>query len=93
MANQLVILEYVSDGLERGHDDDVMINKLAEDYLYAYIRWAVLDNKLNVPEYVVTRARKEKSNKLRNAKIRLSNLHPSRILMPLRGRAKWIKWK
>jgi len=91
MANQLVILEYVSDGLERGHDDDVMINKLAEDYLYAYIRWAVLDNKLNVPEYVVTRARKEKSNKLRNAKIRLSNLHPSRILMPLRGRAKWIK--
>ena len=91
MADRLVVLEYVSDGLERGDDDEVVINKLAEDYLYCYIRWAILSNKLGVQEYIVNRARKEKSAKLRNAKIRLGNLHPSRLLMPLRGRDKWIK--
>lgn len=91
MANQLVILEYVSDGMEKGDDGKVMINKLAEDYLYAYIKWAILDNKVGVQEYIVSRARKEKTAKLRNAKIRLGNLHPGRLLMTLRGRDKWIK--
>lgn len=91
MANQMVILEYVSDGMEKGQDGEVVINKLAEEYLYAYIRWAMLSNKINVQEYVVNRARKEKTAKLRNAKIRLSNIHPGRLLMTLRGRDKWIK--
>jgi hypothetical protein len=40
---------------------------------------------------VVRRARKEKMAKLRNAKIRLSNMHAGRLLMNLRGRDKWIK--
>jgi hypothetical protein len=91
MGGQLVVLEYVSDGMENGDDDQIVINKLAEDYLYAYIRWAILENKFGVQEYIINRARKEKTAKLRNAKIRLSNLHPGRLLMPLRARAKWIK--
>jgi len=91
MSGQLVVLEYVSDGMENGDDDQIVINKLAEDYLYAYIRWAILENKFGVQEYIINRARKEKTAKLRNAKIRLSNLHPGRLLMPLRARAKWIK--
>jgi hypothetical protein len=91
MGNRLVVLEYISDGMENGDDNQIVINKLAEDYLYAYIRWAILENKLNIQEYIITRARKEKTAKLRNAKIRLSNLHPGRLLMPLRGRDKWIK--
>ena len=91
MGGQLVVLEYVSDGMENGDDDQIVINKLAEDYLYAYIRWAILENKFGVQEYIINRARKEKTAKLRNAKIRLSNLHPGRLLMPLRERAKWIK--
>lgn len=91
MGNRIVVLEYISDGMENGDDNEIVINKLAEDYLYAYIRWAILENKLNIQEYIITRARKEKTAKLRNAKIRLSNLHPGRLLMPLRGRDKWIK--
>ena len=51
----------------------------------------MLSNKIYVQEYVVNRAQREKSNKLRNAKIRLSNLHPGRLLMTLRGQDKWIK--
>ena len=77
--------------MENGDDDSVSINKLAEDYIYTYIRWAILDNRVDAQEYVVRRARKEKMAKLRNAKIRLSNMHAGRLLMNLRGRDKWIK--
>tara|TARA_R110000824_G_scaffold97311_1_gene232391 strand:+ start:1715 stop:2635 length:921 start_codon:yes stop_codon:yes gene_type:complete len=91
VSAQSIVLEYVSDGMENGNDDSVTINKLAEDYLYSYIRWAILDNKIDTQEYVVRRAQKAKVAKLRNAKIRLSNMHSGRLLMALRGRDKWIK--
>tara|TARA_R110002020_G_scaffold155114_1_gene335946 strand:+ start:380 stop:1300 length:921 start_codon:yes stop_codon:yes gene_type:complete len=91
VKDQLVVLEYISDGMKGGNNDDVEINKLAEQYLYSYIRWAILDNKIGVQEYVIRRAKKDKWATLRNAKIRLSNIHPGRLLMPLRARANWLK--
>ena len=91
MVDELVVLEYVSDGMEEGDDSLVSVNKLFEDYIYAYVEYALLNSKLGVQEYVVNRARKRKSALLRNAKIRISNIHPGRLLMNLRGQAKWIK--
>ena len=91
MANQQCILQYISDGMENGNDDSVSVNKMFEEYIYAYIKYALLNNKFGVQEYIVNRARKDKSALLRNAKIRMSNLHPSRLLMNLRGENKWIK--
>jgi hypothetical protein len=91
MAGQLCILEYITDGMENGDDSEVSINKMAEEFLYAYIKYNVLTNKYGVQEYVVTRAKKEKTALLRNAKIRLSNIHPGRLLMNMRGKDKWLK--
>ena len=91
MAGELCILEYVSDGLYNGDDSQVTVNKLFESYVYAYIKYEILTNKLGVQEYVVARAKKEKTALLRNAKIRISNIHPGRLLMNLRGQNKWIK--
>jgi hypothetical protein len=91
VENQIIVFEYISDGMENGDDSLITINKLAEEYLYAYIKWALLNNKYGIQEYVINRLRKEKMAVLRNTKIRLSNLHPSRLLMPLRGRDKQIK--
>lgn len=91
MSGRKVVLEYISDGLENGDDTKVMINKLAEDYLYAYIMWCLVKNRLGVQEYIVRRYREEKSALLRNAKIRMSNLHSGRLLMALRGKDNWIK--
>ena len=86
-----VVLEYVSDGMKNGVDSEVQLNKLFEEYIYAYIRYSILNGRLGVQEYVVNRARKDKSSLLRNAKIRLSNIHPGRLLMNLRGQNKIIK--
>lgn len=91
MSDQTVIIEYVSDGMEGGDESKVNVNKLFEDYIYAYIKYAILNSKTGVQEYIVNRARKDKSSLLRNAKIRLSNIHPGRLLMNLRGQNKWIK--
>ena len=86
-----IVLEYVSDGMENGDDSQVSVNKLFEEYLYAYIKYAILNGRFGVQEYIVNRARKDKSSLLRNAKLRLSNIHPGRLLMNLRGQNKWIK--
>lgn len=91
MANQLCVLEYVSDGMEKGDASKISVNKLFEEFIYAYIKYVILNSKFGVQEYIVNRVRKEKSALLRNAKLRLSNIHPGRLLMNLRGQNKWIK--
>ena len=91
IASSSIVLEYVSDGMENGVDTDVHVNKLFEEYIYAYIRYTILNGRVGVSEYVINRARKDRSSLLRNAKIRLSNIHPGRLLMNLRGQNKWIK--
>ena len=45
-----------------------------------------------IQEYIVRRFQKEKSAKLRNAKIRLSNLKIDQIVQVMRGKSKWLKF-
>jgi hypothetical protein len=89
LVGALIVLEYVSDGL--AYDLDSRIPKLAEDALYTYISHAIISTRINQPEYIVQRLRQEKSAKLRNAKIRLSNVKLDEIVQVMRGKAKWIK--
>lgn len=91
MAGELCILEYVSDGMEGGDDSQISVNKLFEEYVYAYVQHAILNSKFGVQEYVVARARKRSSALLRNAKLRISNIHPGRLIQNIRGMDKWIK--
>ena len=91
MSGELCILEYVSDGMENGDDSLITVNKMFEEFIYAYIEFAIVSSKLNTQEYIVQRKRKRKTALLRNAKIRISNIHPGRLLQNLRGRDKWLK--
>jgi hypothetical protein len=91
MAEELCILEYISDGMENGDASLVTVNKLFEDYVYAAIEYDILSSKFGVQEYIISRVRKKKTALLRNAKIRISNIHPGRLLMNMRGMDKTIK--
>ena len=91
VGGEIVLIEYVSDGMENGDDDSVEVNKLFEDYIYAEIKYRILNNKMGVQEYIVRRAKKDRMALLRNAKIRMSNIHPGRLLMNMRGKDKWLK--
>ena len=89
LADRLIVLEYISDGL--AYDGDSKIPKLAEEALYASILHYIVSTRAGQPEYLVQRLRKDKSSKLRNAKIRLSNIKLTEIVQVMRGRSKWIK--
>jgi hypothetical protein len=91
MEGELCILEYVSDGMEGGDNSLITVNKLFEQYIYAAIKFEILNSKFGVQEYIVNRARKERQALLRNAKLRISNIHPGRLLMNLRGMDKIMK--
>ncbi len=89
LVGELILLEYISDGL--AYDTDTKIPKMAEEALYAHILHAIISTRANQPEYVVQRLKKERSAKLRNAKIRLSNIKTDEITQVMRGKSKWIK--
>lgn len=91
IEGELCILEYISDGMNGGDTSSIFANKLFEAYIYAYVKYEILNNKFGVQEYVVNRSRKEKTALLRNAKIRISGMHPGRLLMNMRGMDKTIK--
>ena len=89
LVGKLIVLEYISDGL--AYDLDTRVPKLAEEAMYAYILHAIIATRANQPEYLVQRLKQEKSAKLRNTKIRLSNIKLEEITQVLRGQSKWIK--
>ena len=89
LANELIVLEYISDGL--GSDLDTKVPKLAEDALYASILYNIVSVRANQDPNNVMRLKRDRSAKLRNAKIRLSNIKLDEIAQVMRGKSKWIK--
>jgi len=89
LANQLILLEYISDGLAIEYD--MKIPKMAEEAIYMHILYNLLAGRANVPEYIVARYKKERRAALRNAKIRLSNIKLEEFTQVMRGKSKWIK--
>lgn len=91
IAGHLVVLEYISDGMEGGDDSLIAVNKFAEEFVYRHIKWALLNQKYGITIYDRNQAKNERKAMLNNTKIRLKNLHPSSLLMSLRGQGKQIK--
>ena len=89
LKDKIIILEYVSDGLS--YDQQMRVPKMAEEAVYAYLMYAIMASRINQPEHVVQRFRREKVAKLRNAKIRLSNIKSSEFIQIMRGKSKWLK--
>lgn len=89
LLNKLIIFEYISDGL--AYDKDMYIPKLAEEAMYAHIAYSMMSVRMNVPEYLVQRFKRDRSAKLRNTKIRLSNIKLEEITQVFRNKSKIIK--
>ena len=90
LKDKIIVLEYISDGL--AYEEDMRVPKLAEEAVYAYLSHAILASRINQPEYIIRRLKQEKSAKLRNAKIRLSNLKSNEFVQIMRGKSKWLKF-
>jgi hypothetical protein len=64
---------------------------MAEQAMYMHIAHAILSTRMNVPEYIINRYKRERSSALRTAKIRLSNVKIEEISQVFRNKGKWIK--
>ena len=89
LAGVLIIFEYLSDGL--AYELDTKVPKMAEEALYAHVSHAIISSRINQPEYIVQRLKRERTAKLRNTKIRLSNIKTEEIIQAMRGQSKWLK--
>ena len=89
LSGKIIVIEYVSDSL--GTDAEMKVHKFAEEALYKHIAFNVLANRINVPEYIVQRYKKERRAALRNAKLRLSKLNLEEMAQIMRGKGKHIK--
>ena len=89
MSGQLITLKYISDSL--GTDSEMIVHKFAEEAMYKHIAHAVLASKVNIPEYIVSRFKKERFAATRVAKLRLSNLKSEELTLIMRNKSKQLK--
>jgi len=89
IVGKIITIKYISDGLAT--DGEMVVHKFAEEALYKYIAHAVLSTRINTPEYIVNRFKKEFAAARRNAKIRLSNIKIEEITQVMRNKSKHIK--
>ena len=52
---------------------------------------AILSTRINIPEYIIARFKKERFAEVRKAKLRLSNIKLEEITQVMRGKSKHIK--
>jgi hypothetical protein len=89
LIDKIILLEYISDGL--AYEENMKIPKLAEEAFYSYIAYAISSVRPNIPEYIINRLKKEKRAKIRNAKLRISNIKLEEISQVMRNKSKIIK--
>ena len=89
ISGKTITLKYISDSL--GTDAEMKVHKFAEEAMYKWIAYAILSTRANTQEYIVQRLKVDRRAKLRNAKIRLSNIKLDEIVQVMRGKSKWIK--
>ena len=89
LSGKTIILKYISDGLAR--NNETIVHKFAEEAMYKWIAHAILSTRINTPEYLVARFKKERFAAIRKAKLRLSNIKLEEITQVLRGKSKQIK--
>ena len=86
---KIVTIKYISDSL--GAEGEMRVHKFAEEAVYKHIAHAVIASKINTPEYIVARFKKERRAAIRQAKLRLSNLKIEEINLIMKNKSKIIK--
>ena len=89
ISGKTIIIKYISDGL--GTEEEMVVHKFAEEAMYKNMAYSILSTRLNIPEYLVARLKKERFAETRKAKLRLSNIKLEELTQVLRGKSKIIK--
>ena len=86
-----MILKYISDGIDTRSLTGMLVPKMAEEAIYKWMIYGCASARIDIPEYVIRRLKKERFAEIRKAKLRLSNIKLEEISQILRGKSKQIK--
>ena len=90
-----VVLEYISDGLYTGCEGsaevDLKIHKFAEDSVYNWMYWKLIERRKNVPANAKVLARKDWFNSRRICKRRMNTIRPAELRQVFKGSSRWFK--
>jgi len=90
-ASRVLLLEYISDGLEYSNESDIKVTKLAEEALYHYVNYYLMFTLSGVPLYEKNEAKKAWESSYKNAKIALMNIKIPDLMLALNARRKLLK--
>lgn len=91
VGSKIIVLEYISDGLEFGDPNDIVVHKFMEKALYLYIESEILSSMGNTQEYIIKRKRKQAHIEKMKTKSRLDGITFEDLMQVLKGRGKRIK--
>lgn len=89
LSGKGIILHYLSDG--HGTPGELIVHKLAEEAMYKWIAYGCASARVDVPEGIIQRLKKEKFSETRKAKLRLSNIKVEELTQIMRGKTKFIQ--
>lgn len=92
-ASRILMLEYISDGLEYTNEEDVKVSKLAEEALYKYVNYHLMVPMRpdKCPMYEKNEAKRMWHAEYQNAKIAMMDIKMSDIMLFLNAKRNWFK--
>ena len=90
-ASRVIMLEYVSDGLEFLDEADIKINKKAETALLLYINYWRMFSDAGIAEYAKERARKAMEAEYANAKISMMDIRINDTMLVLNAKRQYLR--
>ena len=90
-AIRVIMLEYISDGLEYSNESDIKVSKMAEEALYNFVNYELVRNIYGIPMYDKKLAQKSWESSYTNAKIALMNIKISDVMLCLNAKRKHIR--
>ena len=91
ISTRVIMLKYISDGLEYSNESDIKVSKLVEEALYMFVNYHLMFPMSGVPLYEKNEAKKAWTSSYQNAKIALMNIKISDVMLFLNAKRKWIK--
>jgi len=89
-ASRVIMLDYISDGLQHAKDTDVKVIKLAEEALYNFVNYELMKTLNNVHMYEKRDARRAWEAEYKNAKIAMMDIKIDDVMLFLNAKNRWV---
>ena len=90
-ASRVIMLEYISDGLEYMDEADIKVSKLAESAILHYINYNVMFSDAGITMYEKNAAKKTMEAEYINAKIKMMNIRISDTMLVLNAKRQYLR--